>query len=84
MSNRMMRLKHLLLKKIEIQKLINQTKIILKGHHDANLKHKKSHRRKNPQMAQLEQRLSKLKADLKEVDQAISEKGSTTKSVEVE
>ena len=76
--------KTLIVKKIEIQKLINQTKIILKGHHDANLKHKKSYRRKNPQMAQLEQRLSKLKADLKEVDHAISEKGSTTKSVEVE
>ena len=35
-------------------------------------------------MAQLEQRLTKLKADLKEVDHAISEKGSTTNSVEVE
>ena len=43
--------KTLSVKKIEIQKLINQTKFILKGHHDANLKLKKSHRCKNPQMA---------------------------------
>ena len=76
--------KTLIVKKIEIQKLINETKFILKGHHEDNLKLKKSRRQKNPKMAQLEKRLSKLKADLKEVDQAISEKGSATKSVEIE
>ena len=67
-------------RKKEIQKQINQSKLILKEHHDANLKQKKGYRRKNPQMAQLEKKLSKLKADLKEVDQAISEKGSSSYS----
>ena len=76
--------KALIDRKKEIQKQINQSRLILKDHHDANLKQKKSCRRKNPQMAQLEQKLSKLKADLKEVEHAISEKGSTTNSVEVE
>ena len=49
-------------RKKEIQKEINQSKLILKDHHNANLKHKKGDRRKNPQMAQLEKKLSKLKA----------------------
>ena len=73
--------KTLIGRKTDIQKQINQSRLILKDHHDANLKQKKSSRRKNPQMAQLEQKLSKLKADLKEVDHAISEKGATTNSV---
>ena len=76
--------KALIDRKKEIQKQINQSRLILKDHHDANLKQKKSCCRKNPQMAQLEQKLSKLKADLKEVEHAISEKGSITNSVEVE
>ena len=76
--------KTLIDRKTEIQKQINQTKLILKDHQDANLKLKKSHRRKNPQIAQLEKRLSKLNADMKEIEHAISEKGSTTNSAEVE
>ena len=73
--------KALIDRKKEIQKQINQSRLILKDHHDANLKQKKGYRRKNPQMAHLEQKLSKLKADLKEIDQAISEKGATINSV---
>ena len=76
--------KTLIDRKTEIQKQINQAKLILKDHQDANLKLKKSHRQKNPQIAQLEKKLSKLKADLKEIEHAISERGSTTNSVEVE
>ena len=71
-------------KKKEIQKEINQAKLSLKDHQDANLKLKKRHRQKNPQIAQLEKRLSKLNADMKEIEHAISEKGSTTNSAEVE
>ena len=76
--------KTLIDRQTELQKEINQARIILREYRDANLKQKKSCRQKNPQIAQLEQKLSKLKADLKEVEHAISERGSTTNSVEVE
>ena len=76
--------KRLIDRKTELQKEINQAKLILREHHDANLKQKKCRRQKNPQIAQLEKKLSKLKVDLKEIEHAISERGSTTNSVEVE
>ena len=71
-------------RKKQIQKEINQAKLSLKDHRDANLKLKKCHRQKNPQIAQLEKRLSKLNADMKKIEHAISERGSTTNSAEVE
>ena len=43
--------KTLIDRKKVIQKQINQAKLILKDHQDANLKLKKSHRQKNPQIA---------------------------------
>ena len=71
-------------RKKQIQKEINQAKLSLKGYQDANLGKRKSHRQKSPQIAQLEKGLSKLNADMKEVEQAISERGSTNNSAEVE
>ena len=71
-------------RKKQIQKEINQAKLSLKGLCNANLGKRKSQRQKNPQIPQLEEKLSKLNADMKKVEQAISIRGSTTNSAEVE
>ena len=70
--------KTLIDRKTELQKQINQTRLILRDHHNANLKEKKGCCKKNQQIASLEQKLSKLKLDLKKVEHTISELSSKT------
>ena len=70
--------KTLIVRKTELQKQVNQTRIILRDHHNANLKEKKGYGKKNQQIAPLEQKLSKLKLDLKKVEHTISELSSKT------
>ena len=67
----------------ELQKQINQKRLILRDLHNVNLKGKKGYHKKNQQIAPLEQKLSKLKLDLKEVEHTISERGSKTNFEEV-
>ena len=75
--------KALIDRRTELQKEINQTRLILTDLYRVNLKGKKGYHKKNQQIASLEQKLSKLKLDLKEVEHTISERGSKTNFEEV-
>ena len=66
-------------RRTELQKEINQTRLILTDLYRVNLKGKKCYHKKNQKIASSEQKLSKCKLDFQKLEHTISELSSKTK-----